>query len=583
MGLKLHKNAKGDWIRTWYADLWIDRRATCRSLGIPVEGNIPDYPNGNFSITVTGDTAFERSRKRAQKALNEILRKKEDDPAHIAKLAYNKATGRELEDIPLTDIAAKWRRLPKRRNTSETWLGVCDTFFDRFAAFAKTQYVGVGKGRRACKTLNAVTPEIAHAFFDKLSGEYTRETVKKQMRLLSSAFTQWATSGQPNPFSGFFSRSDASDEIPHEPFSRDELDRILEEAEADPKVYPLAVTAAFSGMRLGDVCRLQWKDIDLENRLISITTSKAKVRANIPIFDERLFAVLSKQMPEGELLRGYVFPEAAKAYDEKRDAVTRSIKPFIARAMFKKELAAAPAQIENEPEKKPPTLAEVRDIIERSRYTEEKRTRLFDTYARIKSGESYAHIQAATGRAKSTISADLQTVEQLTGETLRIRKQGGSVSAADLMRMTRQERKTGNHAASLYGWHSFRTTFVTLAVEAGIPPTDIGQIVGHTTAKMTLRYYKPRLRKEAQRMGKRLQGAFGSGGLLPSGETIDADAEAQNAAGATRTPLAALPAIEPTNAAAAIAATIQAVLSNPGLSDEAKSAAILALSSPVSK
>ena len=559
MGLKIHKNNKGEWMRTWYADLWIDHRATCRSLKIEVEGKIPDYPNGNFSVNVKGDAAFERSRVRAQKALDEILRKKEDDPAHIAKLAYTRATGKELEDVPLADLAAKWRKLPKRRNTSDTWLGVADTFFNRFAAFAKTQHIGVGKGRRPCKTLNAVTPEIAQAYFEELSAKYTRETVKKQMRMLSSAFTQWATSGQPNPFAGFFSRSDQSDEIPHEPFSRDELNRILEEAKSNPKVYALAVTAAFTGMRLGDVCKLQWKDVDLDGGIISIVTSKAKVRANIPIFDERLTDVLMKQLPEDSILRGYVFPEAAKAYEERRDTVTRSIKPYIARAMFEKELSAVPAEIENEPKKEPPTLAEVKDLIERTRFPEEKRTRLYDTYTRIKSGESYAHIQAATGRAKSTISADLQTVEQLTGEKLRIRKTDGKVSDADLMRMTRQERKIGSHAASLYGWHSFRTTFVTLAVEAGISPTDIGQIVGHTTANMTIRYYKPRLRKEAKRMSRRLQGAFNS---------------------EAKTPLVAVGTQAPATGALAIANAIQAVLANPALTDEAKSAAILALSSP---
>lgn len=36
--------------------------------------------------------------------------------------------------------------------------------------------------------------------------------------------------------------------------------------------------------------------------------------------------------------------------------------------------------------------------------------------------------------------------------------------------------------------HSFRHTFVTRAVEAGVPPHVVQQIVGHASATMTERY-----------------------------------------------------------------------------------------------
>lgn len=538
MGLKLTKNREGQYRRMWYATLWIDDKLTSRSLDIPVRGSIPLDANGRFSLQIVGDAAFEKSKRAAQDALQSIIEKSKDDPAHLQKIAYNKATGRKLTEVYLDDLSQLWRELPKRRNTSEDWLKVADSFFSRFAAFAKTQMSG--KHGKPCTKLNLVTPEIAQSYFALLEKEYSHETVKKQIRLLSSAYDLWATSGCPNPFAGFFSRNDKSDEIPHEPFSRSQLNRILELAAEDPTIYPLAVTAAFTGMRLGDVCNLQWENVNLDIGLISVVTSKAKILANIPILDMRLEEVLKRQIPASGRLAGPVFPSATRLYATKRDQITKAIKPFIARALFEKELATTPAQLENEV-RKPLNLEQVRKIVCAANLPANRRERILDTYTRFKSGETYSKIQAATNRARSVISSDLQTVEALTGETIRPRKALSGKAKIDLLKMTQQSRLKGSHAASLYGWHSFRTTFVTLAIEAGLSPTDIGQIVGHTTTKMTLRYYKPRLKNFADSIRNKLR-----------------------ASAAPQSP--------------DLATAIQSILASTDLTPEAKNAAILALS-----
>lgn len=556
MGLKLIRDVGGTYRRTWYATMRIEGKLTSRVLHIPVRGKIPVDASGRFSLRIRGDDAFEKSKAAAMTALSHILDSCKDDPAHLEKIAYNKATGSRLVDVPLSELPKRWRLQPKRRGTSETWLGVADTYFERFAKFARSQ--DLPKGIKSATTVNGISQELAQAYLVQLEGEYSHETVKKQIRLLSSAYELWATSGRPNPFAGFFGRNDKKDEIPHEPFSRAQLDRILELTEEDPLVHALAVTAAFTGMRIGDVCRLRWEDVNLDIGVISIVTSKAKVLANIPILDERFSQVLNRQIPENGHLTGFVFPLAAELYESKQDAVTKSIKPFIARALFERELAATPAQIVDE-KKKPANLNMIRDAVLSARMPAVRRERILDTYTRFRSGASYSQIQSATGRARSVISSDLHAVEMLTGESVRPRKALGTGSKIDLLRLTQKNRERGCHAASLYGWHSFRTTFVTLAIEAGISPTDIGQIVGHTTAKMTLRYYKPRLKHFADRIRQQ---------LYPS----------QGASATTKPPVLAetpQPAVDST-----LATTIQAILSNPDLTAETRNAAILALTVP---
>ena len=63
-------------------------------------------------------------------------------------------------------------------------------------------------------------------------------------------------------------------------------------------------------------------------------------------------------------------------------------------------------------------------------------------------------------------------------------------NANDLLRLTRQKREAGK-SASLYGWHSIRATFVTLALMHNVPIEMVRRIVGHTTADMTMVYFRP--------------------------------------------------------------------------------------------
>jgi integrase len=60
-----------------------------------------------------------------------------------------------------------------------------------------------------------------------------------------------------------------------------------------PYLQPIVMVALHTGMRLGEILGLQWGDLDLRHRLISITKTKNNERKTIPI-NEALYEELAK-------------------------------------------------------------------------------------------------------------------------------------------------------------------------------------------------------------------------------------------------------------------------------------------------
>ena len=62
MGLTLHKDRNGKYIRSWYAVMIINGKRTTRTLKTPLRGRIPTDEFGVFSLNLKGDAAFEKSK-----------------------------------------------------------------------------------------------------------------------------------------------------------------------------------------------------------------------------------------------------------------------------------------------------------------------------------------------------------------------------------------------------------------------------------------------------------------------------------------------------------------------------------------
>ena len=134
---------------------------------------------------------------------------------------------------------------------------------------------------------------------------------------------------------------------------------------------------------------------------------------------------------------------------------------------------------------------------------------------------------------------DLREIERLTGEPLRpmASKMKARANWWAQIDRTRAERKIGSKAASLYGWHSLRATFVVLALEAGVPLADVQKVVGHSTAEMTLQYFNPETKHAAERVREQMRGTVLDG--KGTGRKMIG-----NAAPAANAPAPAVPSID---------------------------------------
>ena len=526
-GLKIMKNADGSARPTWYAQVTRNGKKVRVNLKVRIEGTIPTDDAGRFNVNGKGDQAFRDSRHAALVELGKMkLSAGKMSAIDREKRIHRMQTGKAMKDTRLDELPALWRSLPRDTPATEERMRIYDATFKRFAAFASKYAAEHGGG--TCETLNTITPEIATAWFNELRGAYAWETVKNQMSLLSGAFKRWATNGEPNPFLQIIKRHKGQGKIPRKPMTEAELTRVFECSSGDAFYHPLIVTAACTGMRLGDVCRLRWADVDLRNGLIDCVTAKAGVRVTIPIFGA-LRKVLEAQQTECAEDALFVFPAAAAKYNRpsERSTIVRGVKPYIAKAVFgdNPEPEIAVLIGEDAPEQ---SVDDVVAIIEGSRFAPGKKARVIDTYCRFAAGASYADIAAATGRSKAQSTQDLAAVEELTGRRVRpgdryARTRKTVSTARDLIKRTRVERETGKNRASIYGWHSFRTGFAVLAVENKVPIEDVQKILGHTTVKMTMDYYRPTAKHTAERVKRQMRGTVLDGRQKRISETIDAD------------------------------------------------------------
>ena len=522
MGLKLLKDADGKPRASWYGRISVKGRLVTQNLNVPIEGVIPLDGSGNPALSVKGDAVFERSRKAAQKAFERWRKETQKDPAELAAKAYHARTGVSVEGVPLANLADLWKTQKRTYTPTADWCAAVRKWFERFAAFAHKYAADHGT---KCETINDVTPEIAGAWFDDIKGEFAWETVTKQMSLMRGAFRRYATSGKPNPFDDVVvrNRETGNARVNRKPLTATEAQRLFDCARDNDAVYPLIVCAACTGMRIGDVCRLRWADVDLRGGLIDVLTAKTGKRVTIPIF-ERLREVLDERNAiagDGTKPTAFVFPAAAAWYARNPDGVYQAAKPYFAKAVFGDAPEPTDAVLieDGNGEAEPRALA---DAIEGAGFTDEKRKRVLDVYARFKAGARCIDIAAALGVARSQVSMDLRDAERLTGENLRPRSiaKANRATRLDLIGRTRAARGVGKRAASLYGWHSLRATFVVLAVEAGVPLPDIQKIVGHSTSTTTLEYFNPTAKHTAERVRKQMSGTV-LDGRRNRGKAID--------------------------------------------------------------
>jgi integrase len=466
MSLEIRKSSH--W---WYGVFILNGRKTVINLKVPITGARPP------KRTMLGDDEFERSRGRAQEAYDQLRREMVEDRTGeraLQKLAEHK-TGREVTFPKLADLAEHWERIPRRKEPDARYAQQCKVTLKRFTTF-------VAREQPDAAEFVMVKSETAKAF---MAAEETRGVAPKTwndtLKLLRATFKHLHPhlSDGSNPFHGLVTK--ALETVNREPFSVEELKAILEACADDEFVRPLIVTGMCTAMRRGDCCLLKWEDVDLKEGFLTVKTAKTGETVDIPMFPMLREELVKARAKDGK--SPFCFPEAAEMYRNNPDGITWRVKQVLARALNHA------ASDENEAQ---PAVSAVEARSRAFAYidslgTKPKAARLRGVFTAYVDGNDIDEVTVMTGASRGSVSGYLNEIEgAIKCPVIRGHR------AAPKTAVLQTERENGTRKASVRDFHSFRVTWITLALAAGVPLELVQRVTGHRTVAVVLKhYFKP--------------------------------------------------------------------------------------------
>ena len=109
-----------------------------------------------------------------------------------------------------------------------------------------------------------------------------------------------------NPFKGIPAKS--TNPVRRKPFNPEELNRIVAAAAEDELLHGPVIASICTALRKADACCLTWEDVDFDENLVRVRTSKTSKRVMIPLLP--LLRELLLKTPRKDR-KGFCFPEAA--------------------------------------------------------------------------------------------------------------------------------------------------------------------------------------------------------------------------------------------------------------------------------
>jgi len=405
----------------WYGRVAIGERRILKNLAVEVRGNVPP------TLTELGDMAFERTRAKAQAALEKLQLdlKKRSSAEELVQTIHEIRTGSRVCSIPLAEIGARWCAVLRRRPLSASYQKQKVSCIERFIRFAK-------KTSPSLYEMAQIHAPLANAFCRaEMARGVAAKTYNHTLIHLRSVFHVLRKEAgiAENPFAAIPLQD--GETVFRKPFSVEELSLLEEKAKADPFIYPLVVTGMCTAMRRGDCCTLLRSSVDLEGGFITVKTAKTGETVQIPIFPLLrgvLEKALAKPAPRPPF---YVFPDLEAHYRVNPDHLTDRVRRVMKAAGFFNP---------KEDEAQRPTRGAVQ-----------------------------------------------------------------------------QKREHGLRKASLRDFHSFRVTWVTVALTAGVPLEIVQKVTGHRTTAIVLKHYFQPGREEFRRtLAGRLPALLGDRSAQPA-------------------------------------------------------------------
>ncbi len=449
----------------WTGRYRLNNKEKTVALGIKIEGKRPATLRG------TGDLAFERSRIKAQLAMDQFLEelKTRKTKERLAKEVYKiQSGGEELKEYALTDIFDLWSNMRKR---SEGRTKSVEPQITKFVSFMKKKFSDV-------QYTYQVTASHANAFMDAEEDRgLAPATYNGLLKLLKSCFRETG--------SKVFDKIQLmpGGQIHRVPYTLEELEQIRGAAKTDEFIRPVIIIAMCTGMRLGDCCNLKWSDIDEKEGIVRVKTSKTDTAVVIPLFDW-LQEELERQ--QGLPKSDYVLPYQRWKYMADASHLTKRLRKILAKIGFGEP--ASNYRLKKEEVDELAVTAKVQEYLDTLPDTK-KTKRMGKVYDAYMNGQTVEQIGDEFGISKSTASLYLNEIESQTSTSFIRGKSRETTKSEDDRKPVQMERKQGLVRASIRDFHAFRTTWVTLALKAGVPVETVRLVTGHKTVEIVIENY----------------------------------------------------------------------------------------------
>jgi integrase len=486
MSLVMRKTSK--W---WYGRYKMDGKEFVKNLQVEIRGTRPG------SLNETGSVHFENSRGEAQAALDKQIDEVQSGKSEVAlaEAVYEARAGKKLKRYRIQDLTQIWIDKPRKRPPSEKHREITFAKLESFTSYLETHYPKLTR-------IDQLNPIHVQAFLHDLEQRgVTSETWNKYLIPIKTVLKRAGV-----PAAKELLAKDV-ETVYRKPYTIEELNAILEAAHADPLMYSLVVTAACTAMRRKDCCFLRWDSVDLDAGFITVKTSKTGQVVDIPMSNMLHTEILNQRGNSSE----YVFPDAKLLYEADPSALTRRFKAVLRLAGFDD---GCPATTERKTD--PCTDEEIYRVAAKI-YKGEKLACAQAVLAAYLAGNCVEKTAKLAGFSQSTVSLYLNKLEDRLGKAFIRGKCRPVRSVARPTRgKTNEERRTGILKASVRDFHSFRTTFVTLALMRGLPIDIVRKITGHQTVNVvTKHYFRPEREQLKAAMQKALPGLLTSSAKTP--------------------------------------------------------------------
>ena len=166
--------------------------------------------------------------------------------------------------------------------------------------------------RRNLEIAHLVRADVA-GFRDALAQRASAGTANISIKILRAALSQARRDGlcEANAAEGV-SLLKKREKSKRRGFTVEELKRVM--AVADPEWRGMILTGFYTGLRLGDIAKLTWLNVDLQHENIRLETGKTARTMDIPIIEPLLKHL--ETIPAGDDPHQPLFPRAQESYEK---------------------------------------------------------------------------------------------------------------------------------------------------------------------------------------------------------------------------------------------------------------------------